>query len=266
MRPLYLFLNFCFLWFTLCCSEHKIISLTPSITETLYLLDESTNVVGITSFCKKISDTQKIVGTYLEPNIETIVKISPTVVFISKEGVRKEIVERLKKFNINVVVFEPVNSYEEIKEQFLNISKYLNKEKIAKKVIKEYETKFKLNSVNRKKLKILCVISLQPLIVASDKSYIGDIIKYSGGINPVKSSLRYPQISVEEILKINPDVIILPDMGMKEKEVKNFFNRFNNLVAVKNNNIYILPSDILCQPNIKNFFISVEMIHRLLKK
>jgi len=75
-------------------TQQRIVSLTPSITESLYLLGEKDNIIGITTFCKKVSKNQKIVGTYLEPNIEEIVKLNPDIVFISKEGARKEIVEK----------------------------------------------------------------------------------------------------------------------------------------------------------------------------
>lgn len=249
-------------------SQHRIVSLTPSITETLYILGETETVVGITSFCKRISCSQKIVGTYLEPNIEEIVKLNPTVVFLSKEGVRREVAQRLKNFHINVIVLEPADSYEEIKEQFLTIARFLNKEKVAKKIIKEYDTKFKIysNRKNKSTKKVICIINLHPLIVASTSSYIGEIIKVSGALNPVVSKVRYPQISIEELMKFNPEIIILPDMGMQKKEIKNFFYRFKGLSAVKNEEIYIVPSEILCQPNIKNFFLSVEKIRKILER
>lgn len=249
--------------------KHKIISLTPSITETLYILGETENVVGITSFCRQISPRQKIVGTYLEPNIEEIIKLSPTIVFISKEGVKKEIVQQLRNFKINVIVLEPVNNYIEIKQQLLTIAKYLNKEIIAKKIIEEYESKFKIHRddiESKKQKKLVGIISLKPLIVSSTSSYIGDIIKISGAFNPISSDVRYPQISVEELLRIDPEIIILPEMGMKKKEIESFFARFKNLSAVKDNKIYIIPSEILCQPNIKNFFLSVERIREILKE
>lgn len=249
--------------------QQRIISLTPSITETLYILKETETVVGITSFCRRISSKQKIVGTYLEPNIEEIVKLEPTVVFVLKEGIKKEIVDNLKKFRINVVVLEPVNNYMDIRQQFLMIANYLKKEKIAKEILKEYESKFKIykSSKNSKEhKKVMCIISLKPLIVASANSYIGEIIKVSGGFNPVNSKIRYPQLSIEELLIFNPDVIILPEMGIKRKEVESFFCGFENISAVKNNKIYILPSEILCQPNIKNFFLSIEKIREILKE
>ncbi|MEN3013365.1 MAG: helical backbone metal receptor [Endomicrobiia bacterium] len=247
-------------------TNYKIISLTPSITETLYLLGETKNVVGITSFCKRISKEQRIVGTYIEPNIEEIIKINPDIVFISKEGTKKETVEKLKKFNINVVIFEPVNNYKEIKYQFLYISKILKKEKTAKDILRKYEASFRQKTKKYTGKKILCILSLNPLIVASDKSYIGDIIKNSGGINPVISQIKYPSISLEELLKINPEIIIIPEMGINKKEIERFFIRFKNLNAAKNNRIYVLPSDVLCQPNVKNYFLSVQKISKILEE
>ncbi len=264
MKKFFLFILFLLLN-SLLFAQKRIVCLTPSITESLYILGEKENVVGITTFCRRISKKQKIVGTYLEPNIEEIVKLKPEFVFISKEGTRKEVVDELEKFGIRVLVFEPVNNFEEIKKQLVDIAEILGKKDFALKVIKNYELKFQ--EVKKGKFKkILCVLSLQPLVVASDKSYIGDIIRYAGGKNViVNTNFKYPQMSIEEIIKLNPEVIIIPDMGMRKKEIEKFFSQYK-IDAVKNKEIYILPSNTLCQPNIKNFYLSVLEVSKILNK
>jgi iron complex transport system substrate-binding protein len=203
-------------------SQERIVSLTPSITETIYLLGEQDKVVGITSFCRRISKKQKIVGTYLEPNIEEIVRLNPDIVFISKEGTRKEIVEKIREFDIKVIVLNPANDFTELKQQFLELAKVLNKQEIAKKIIYEYETKISKLKRNKSK-RVLCIISFQPIFVASDKSYIGEIIRYAGGENVIKSKISYPQVSIEKILELKPEVIILSTMGSTEYEIKKIF-------------------------------------------
>ncbi len=255
-----------FLLNNLLLSQQKIVSLTPSITESLYLLDEQNNVLGITTFCKRYSKNQKVVGTYLDPNLEEIIKLNPDFVFISKEGTKKELVEKLKDLKINTIVFEPVNNYQEIKLQFLEISKFVKKEKLAENIIKEYDEKLKKLKIASTKKSVICIISLQPLIVASENSYIGDIINFSGGVNLIKSKLKYPQINIEEIIKLNPEIIIFTDMGITKHEVRNFLKNFKTVAAVKKNKIFILPSDLLCQPNIKNYYYAVKKINEIIIK
>lgn len=246
-------------------SQERIVSLTPSITETIYLLGEQDKVVGITSFCRRISKKQKIVGTYLEPNIEEIVRLNPDIVFISKEGTRKEIVEKIREFDIKVIVLNPANDFTELKQQFLELAKVLNKQEIAKKIIYEYETK--LSKLKRNKSKrVLCIISFQPIFVASDKSYIGEIIRYAGGENVIKAKISYPQVSIEKILELKPEVIILSTMGSTEYEIKKFFSQYKEIPAVKNNKIFVVPSNILCQPTIKNFYNSVVKINEFFNR
>ncbi|MCS7150877.1 MAG: helical backbone metal receptor [Endomicrobia bacterium] len=249
---------------TVLLSQQRIVSLTPSITKSLYLLNEKDNVVGITSFCKKISDKQKIVGSYLEFNVEEILKLKPDVIFVSKEGIKKESVEELRKFKLNITILSPVNTYEDIKKQFIQIAKIIKKEDKAKQIISYYESKYKERQI-KSPVSILCIIGLHPLIVATDKSYMGDIIRYTGAKNCISHRQRYVQLTPEEIIRFNPDVIIIPDMGINETEVRNFFRQFEELNAVKNNRIFVLPADILCQPNIENFFLSVEKVSKLIK-
>jgi len=246
-------------------TQQKIVSLTPSITESLYLLGEENNVIGITTFCRRISEKQKIVGTYLEPNIEEIVKLRPGIVFISKEGTRKEIVDKIREFDIKVIVLNPANNFTELKQQFLELAKVLNKQEIAKKIIYEYE--IKLSKLKRNKSKrVLCIISFQPIFVASDKSYIGEIIRYAGGENVIKSKISYPQVSIEKILELKPEVIILSSMDTTENEIKKFFLQYKEIPAVKNNKIFVVPSNILCQPTIKNFYNAVVKINEFFNR
>lgn len=246
-------------------SQERIVSLTPSITETIYLLGEQDKVVGITSFCRRISEKQKIVGTYLEPNIEEIVRLNPDIVFISKEGTRKEIVDKIREFDVKVIVLNPANNFTELKQQFLELAKVLNKQEKAKKIIYEYETK--LSKLKRNKSKrVLCIISFQPIFVASDKSYIGEIIRYAGGENVIKSKISYPQVGIEKILELKPEVIILSTMGSTEYEIKKFFSQYKEIPAVKNNKIFVVSSNILCQPTIKNFYNAVVKINEFFNR
>jgi len=246
-------------------AQQKIVSLTPSITESLYLLGEENNVIGITTFCRHISEKQKVVGTYLEPNIEEIVRLNPDIVFISKEGTRKEIVDKIREFGIKVIVLNPANNFTELKQQFLELAKVLNKQEKAKKIIYEYETK--LSKLKRNKSKrVLCIISFQPIFVVTDKSYIGEIIRYAGGENVIKSEINYPQVDIEKILELKPEVIILSSMGSTEYEIKKFFSQYKEIPAVKNNKIFVIPSNILCQPTIKNFYTAVNEVYRILNE
>jgi iron complex transport system substrate-binding protein len=246
-------------------TQQRIVSLTPSITESLYLLGEKDNIIGITTFCKRVSKNQKIVGTYLEPNIEEIVKLNPDIVFISKEGTRKEIVDKIGEFGIKVVVLSPVNNFVALKQQFLELAKVLNKQEKAKRIIYEYETKFSKLKKNKSK-RVLCIISFQPIFVASDKSYIGEIIRYAGGKNVIKSKISYPQVGIEKILELKPEVIILSTMGSTEYEIKKFFSQYKEIPAVKNNKIFVVPSNILCQPTINNFYTAVNEVYRILNE
>jgi iron complex transport system substrate-binding protein len=256
------------IFFLVCISSFaqykRIISLTPSITQELYFLGEEENVVGITSFCKKISDKQQIVGTYLQPNIEKILDLNPDIIFLSQEGMSKDVVEQFKRFNLNYVVLEPVNTYEELKTQVVTISNILNKNSLALSKISYLEKKYFTQNPVKKKLKSIFIIDSDLLIVSSTTSYIGEILSYAGLENLVKTKKRYPQLSIEEITKLDPEVIIVTDMGMKKNKVKKYFKKFPWLQAVKNDKIIVVDSNIFCQPTIENFWISVEKIKSII--
>jgi len=245
----------------------RIISLTPSITQELYFLGEENNVIGITNFCKKINKNQQIVGTYLQPNIEKILNLKPDIILMTKEGMSKDIVEQFDRFKLKYVTFEPINSYKELKKQFLDLATIFNKQNIAKEKIYNLETtNFEKKIINKKqKPEVAFVVDNELLIVASHTSYIGEILNYSGVENIIKTEKKYPQISIEELTKVDPDYLIISDMGMKGNQVKKYFKKFSWLNAVKNNRLIVVDSNIFCQPTVENFWNSVNTLNNILK-
>lgn len=233
----------------------RIVSLTPSITEQIYLLGESKKVVGITTFCRKIHKEQQIVGTYTHPNIEVIVSLAPDIVVVSKEGPKKDVVEKILSLGIKVHIFSPPQDYNSLKQQFISLGKLLNKEDFAKKIISYYEKKYKPDKNMFTKNKIIFVLGLEPIFVASEKSYIGEIINFAGGKNCITTEVLYPMLSVEEMINTNSDMIIVTDMGMKEEYIKKFFRSHKIKTPV-----FVVKSDTFCQPTIPNFWSAVSEV------
>jgi len=116
--------------------------------------------------------------------------------------------------------------------------------------------------VGLKKPKVFVEIGARPLFTVTRDSYINDIIKRAGGIN-IASDTKSGLYSREEVVKQNPDVIVIATMGTTGYAERNFWLRFRTLKAVREGRIYIVDSYKICSPTPLSFVESVELLVKL---
>ena len=91
-------------------------------------------------------------------------------------------------------------------------------------------------------------IGLEPLITIGGRTLINEVIQRAGGINIASlDTARYPRYSPEGIMAGSPDIILFAPMA-NDKEftaVKNFWQKFEGVPAVKNNRIYPIDTDLI---------------------
>ncbi|MCA6071883.1 MAG: helical backbone metal receptor, partial [Endomicrobium sp.] len=121
---------------TACAEEYKcIISLAPSITESLYELGLEQSIKGVTTYCPKGAIKKEVIGALLEPDIEKIILLNPDLVIATKEGNSKAIVEKLKRLGFDVYVVELSENFNEICENYYRLAEKLGRTKEAIKII-----------------------------------------------------------------------------------------------------------------------------------
>ena len=249
----------------------RIVSLAPSITEELYLLDNGDKIIGVTTFCnypKEAKQKEKI-GTLVEPNIEKIVSLKPDLVLAASIN-PAVVIQKLKQLKVNVIQLKRENSFEDICDNFIEIGKLTGKEKFAKKIVEKNmqnitAIKNKTKSLNRPKIFLQC--GANPLVTVGRNTFEDEIIYLAGGINIAnKNGSGYFRYSSEEVLKQNPDIIVIETMGIATKEEIKSWNRYKNLKAVKENRIYTIDGDILCRPVPTRFIEGLKKISELIQK
>ncbi|MCM8821264.1 MAG: helical backbone metal receptor [Candidatus Omnitrophica bacterium] len=246
----------------------RVVSLGPYITENLLLLGIEKEIIGVTIHEKpEVKKGREIIGTLLDPNIEAIIKIKPDIVIASKEGNRKQTVENLINLGIKVKVLDEVVNYENLKNNFLTLAEIFGKKDIAKKIIDDVDfelIKYRQKRFARKKT-IFWQIGTRPLFTAGSNTYFNEISLYAGGTNIFNNiKTKYITVNVEEVIKRNPDVIIV--MGMGEDEyAMNFWNSFKNVKAVKKNQIFRVDDYDFCSPTPLSFLRSIKTISEFLK-
>ncbi len=191
----------------------RIISLVPSQTELLAYLGFEEEVVGITKFCIHPSGWfhQKTrVGGTKNINLEKIEELSPDLIIANKEENVKEQIEQLsKKYNVWVT---DVNNLDEAIKMINDIGKLTQRQQQASSLslkIKEGFEKLKKTGAEKRKIRAAYFIWKDPWMVAASQTFINDMLKYAGFENVFANLDRYPEISLDELKKINTELILL---------------------------------------------------------
>jgi len=242
----------------------NIISLSPGITEMIFLLHAEDKLVGISDYCNFPERTLYInkVGGLQNINIEKIISLQPDVVLIGSIISKKE-VEKLEKSGITVIALKQEEKLEKMLETLKTIGQIVNNERCAdslvlcyKEKLEEYESGV-ANSAESKRPIIYYVISFGTAgdFTAPKNSHINEIIEYAGGRN-IGDRLTTWNISREYLFSQNPDLIFI-----RTEDLPYFIKTYpyNLLNAVKKNNVYPIESgwiDIVSPRN----FLAIELM------
>ena len=233
-------------------SPQRIVSLAPGITEILYALNLGDKIVGVTSFCNWPAQARKKpqVGGFINPSIETIVSLKPDLIIATADGNRRDTVRQLERIGLTVYVTNP-SDIRGILTGILHLGEITAAQKSAGALVGGL--KKRLHNVTaqthgKNKPRIFFQIGLDPVITAGGGTLISEAIELAGGINIAGlDSSRYPRYSAESIMVGSPDIILFAPMaGDREfAAVKNFWRKFPEIPAVKNNKIYPVETDLI---------------------
>ncbi len=248
----------------------RIVSLAPSITETLFFLGLGDKVVGVTRYCNYPPEAQSktIVGGVIDPNYEVILSLKPDLVIMTVEGNTKESFSKLSEFGLKIFVTNPRN-FDGVFKTILDIGRICKVEVRAKFLVDSLKNelkKIKEIHTGKRKPKVFVLLSLNPLMTAGKNTFINEIIENAGGINIGRNSKQnYPIFSREEILKVNPDIIILTESKIGKDELLNLFPEWKHINAIKENKIFKIDPDILLRPS-PRVVLATKIIAQLINK
>lgn len=245
----------------------KIISAAPNITEIIYAIDAQNSLVGRTAFCNYPKDVENIpvIGDLISLNFEKIVEVKPDLVFMTVEGNTKETFDKLKTLDVQVYVINP-RDINGIINSIKNIAAVLEKKDTADALVSSLKNRLELiRSYNLKKQTAMFVVSLVPLMIAGQNTFINDLMLAVNleNISP-QSVSSYPILSREEVLRKNPDWIILPS-GYSINEILENYPEWKNLIAIKNRKVISVEPDLFFRPG-PRFIEAVEFLFSELNK
>lgn len=240
----------------------RIISLAPSVTETLFLLGLEEKLVGVTSFCKypPEADTIKKVGGYSTPDFEIVVMLKPDLVIMMHEHKKVHLDEKFLELGIEIL-FVSTGSISDILESITIIGKRCGASEKAEAVMRDMQKR--IETIRNKDIPRVPVIlvtvgknmgsaGLKSIFVAGRNTYYNDMIEIAGGKNGYSGSVQdYVNLSGEALLLISPDIIIDIVPELEKQRVENVLMIWNDIPGLKaaaGDHVIILRGEYAARP------------------
>jgi iron complex transport system substrate-binding protein len=190
----------------------RIVSLAPSLTETVYALGLQDKLVGDTEYCDYPPEAAKKhkVGGAINPNMEEIAALRPDVVLVVKSLNRLETVRGLEQLGIPVYSADP-HSVDDVLASMRKLSGVLGADDAGAALDAKLRERLaaihaKLNGSTPKP--VLFVVWTEPLQSIGRKTFIADVLTQAGSNSVVDSQQDWPKYSIEEAVRLQPEYLV----------------------------------------------------------
>jgi iron complex transport system substrate-binding protein len=243
----------------------RIVSTSPSITETLFALGLGDRVVGVSQYCRFPPEVLKLpkVGTFLKPSPELIAGLNPDLVIV--HPVAGDVTRQLQALHLRAVVVDE-GGMAGVFESIRQIAGATGVGPRGDALVADLRAQLdgvRHRASGQPPRRVLFLVGRRPgtladLVAVGPGAYLNELIEIGGGRNMLATDRmpEYPHISMETVLRLDPDVIIdTVDMGdtrdeRAAREVTNgrLWQAFGQLSAVKHQHVYAATTDALVVP------------------
>lgn len=198
---------------------HRLVSLSPSLTNIVYALGASSDLIGITdytSYPPAAAREKPSVGAVVNPSLERIVALHPDMVLALPAFNGAETIAGLERVGIPVFLVS-TGTVADIYRNIESVGRVLGREREATALTAELrarDSKVRAESAKGPKPTVLLVLSVDPLITAGKHAFITEMIE-AAGAKSVTDELPqdWLQMNVESVLPWKPDYILIMKSG-----------------------------------------------------
>ncbi len=234
----------------------RIVSLTPSITETLFAMGAEDRLVGVTDACDYPSEanSKSHVCSWFDPDMDRIAAMKPDLV-IGLKTAHNKLEPLLIDKGICLILFNPATVSETLTDMIF-LGTLLGIAEAAESLVKGLKHRMEKLAVQVKQIKPetrltvsrVLDIDTEQLIVAGPKSFQYDVIKQAGGINVTTDiAAAYPTVSFDSFKKWDPDMIFLCGTDQSYLSRLQADPQWQSLAALRNKKLYMFDCGLTCR-------------------
>lgn len=235
-------------------APNRVVSMAPSVTEILFAIGASDQVIAVTQSCDyppEVSGKTRLKGT--TPSAEQIVALKPDLVLVPRDFVSPDLLQQLDRLNVPVFLVNAA-TLEDVFEQIHTLARMFERQRAGDAVVNAMRQRIASVSERTRSLsnpRVLYVLNTDPLQSVGPGSFIHQLIELAGGNNvAAEAGAAYPRLSVEDVIARNPEYLVFPagdDEGIPDAE-RELWRRWPSLSAVKHNRLVSVPSVLLDRP------------------
>ena len=220
----------------------RIVSLVPSVTETIYLLGAEDQLVGVSDIDSSFGKV--VVGSMIKPDYEKLLSVKPTLVILTMPMQRK-VKEELDKMGIRTMEVNP-ESIDQIFESIIRMGRITGRERRAEFVVDSLKRELeRVLSGKKYHYNTFVELWLDPIYTAGDSTFINDMISRIGLRNVFSDRAGYFQVQQEEVISRNPQLIIISHEKVKPPQVREFWEGVD---AVRHGRVIYVSPDLFNRP------------------
>ncbi len=228
----------------------RIVATTVALTEIMDALE--IDLVGIPSSYKELpkryADAQEV-GNPMSPDMEMLLSLKPTEI-LSVTTLKYDLQEMFDERDIDMT-YVNLESIDAMHSEILNLGEKYDRQEQAKAIVDQFEEKVaEIDKLSEGKAQpsVLILLGIPgSYLVATEHSYIGDLVKRSGGKNVITGEkVEFLSSNTEYLQQAKPDIILRASHGMPEQVIQMFDDEFKSndvwqhFEAVKNDRVYDL--------------------------
>jgi iron complex transport system substrate-binding protein len=232
----------------------RIVSLAPSVTETLFALGFGNRLVGVTTSCDYPDHAREIpkIGGFMSPSLELIIAKRPDLVIGVSSATDPAKARAMERLGLQVTLIS-LASLSDILNSIKGIARLLGSpeagEKLASKITVEiHGVKKRIEPAPRRS--VLLVVGIRPLVAVGGKNFIDELITLAGG-NNIATHAAQPWLNLPEeyVVAKAPEVIIEAGMGSERDAAGSArWGDLKSIPAVRQGRVYSYPSDKILRP------------------
>jgi iron complex transport system substrate-binding protein len=221
----------------------RIVSLAPSVTETLFALGAGPELVGVSEYCDYPPQARELprVGSFLTPNLEAIIALRPTLVVGLELSSDVRQIRALNSMGYPVLLVSD-DSLQEIENSIEKVGARIDRQDDAQRLVAQIQSQIaavQQRLAHVKPLSALMLVGHQPIVAVGPGTYLDELMRIARAENiAAAAGEQWPHLSMEFIIAMRPEVILDGAMGSDPASSNDFWQRYPTIPAVRDHRVY----------------------------
>jgi len=248
----------------------RVVSLSPSTTETVWALGALAKLVGRSRYCDYPPEVKALpeVGGYVDPNLEAILALRPDLVVGARGPAGRRVFDTLGEKGI-ATYFPSTETVDDVLAMIRGLGERIGLREEGERVASRVDAR--LADIAKKNAplahpRVLLLFGVQPIVAAGPKSFGDEILARAGAINVVTAGDTYPTLDIEAVAGLDPDVIV--DAAVAEEHgaqrITKTAGGWSRVRAVQRDRVVAIADEVVLRPG-PRIADGVEILSRAIR-